>query len=48
MNIYLLDVASGPIFLIFGFFLLVIIAVLGAIIFFAVRAIRKIKKDVEK
>ena len=47
MKFYLLDVAVGPMYLILGFFLFVIIAAIFAIVFFAVRAIKKIKKDVE-
>lgn len=48
MSVYLLDVAVGPIYLIIGFFLIVIVIAIIAIIYFAVKAIRKIKREVEE
>lgn len=48
MSFFALDVAVGPIFVIIGFFLIITILLVASIIFFAVKAIKKIKRDVEE
>lgn len=44
----LLDVAVGPIILIYGLGLLLVLGILIIIIFFAVRAIKSIHQEVEE
>lgn len=44
---YLLDVAVGPIIIIFGLALLLIVAVVVALVVFSVKAIKKIKAEAE-
>lgn len=40
---YLLDVASGPIYLVLGIGLLLIVGVIAALTYFAIKAIQSIK-----
>lgn len=47
MILNLLDVAVGPMYLILGFFVILILALVVGIVIFAIKAIKKIKKDVE-
>lgn len=44
---YMLDVAVGPVIVIFGLLLLFILAIVVVLVVFSVRAIRKIKTEVE-
>ena len=48
MSFNILDVAVGPMYMIYGLFLFVISALILLVIFFAVKAIKKIKNDVEE
>ena len=42
---YLLDVAAGPLYIIFGLGILLILAIVVLIVFFAVRVLLKIRKN---
>lgn len=42
---YLLDVAVGPILVLFGLGLLLILGIIGLIVFFAVKALLKIRSN---